>query len=88
MEFNFLEIYGKQVMAEQRKEFDFDNRLTERHIRSGRLGREELSKYLSDLPDISSKCDEIEAEVFLSEKSKIALTGEYLSSDEREDDSL
>jgi hypothetical protein len=40
----------------------FDSRLTEYNLRAGNVSKEELSKRLSELPDLADKCEKINLE--------------------------
>lgn len=67
-----------------KREFLFDNRIYQRHIRQGLLERDEFEQYLASLPDLKDACDDIGEEIYGAERSAAAVTGEY--SREEDDD--
>jgi hypothetical protein len=68
-------------MKEAKHEIYFDNRISQRSIRDGRIEREEFEQYLASLPDLESACEDISEEIFGSKISGVAVTGEYIKSE-------
>lgn len=69
----------------KRDEFLFDNRITQRNIRDGRVSREDYEKFLSTLPDLESQCEDIGEEIYGTKKHGLALTGEFSSNEQDEE---
>jgi hypothetical protein len=63
-------------------DFLLDRRISQRHIRDGRLERADLENSLNALPDLADASVEISYEVFGAEGHKVALSGEFVSSEE------
>ncbi len=72
---------------EKANDLKFDNRITQRQIRAGRLDRKEFEQHVNALPDLKDQCEEISPEIYGSDRSRLALTGEF-SSSEHDDDSM
>lgn len=66
-----------------KRDFLFDNRIYQRHIRQDLLKRDEFEQYLASLPDLKDACDDIGEEIYGVERTA-AVTGEY--SREEDDD--
>ena len=65
------------MSKEQKSEIFFDNRISQRSIRDGKLGREEFEQYLASLPDLAEACEDISEEIFGAHKSGASVTAEY-----------
>jgi hypothetical protein len=75
-------------MEKINQDFYFDSRISLRNIRAGRVDKNEFEKYLQSLPDLKDQSEELGAEIYGSERSRLAVTGEYSSSEDQDDDSI
>lgn len=73
------------MSREKANDAKFDNRISQRQIRAGRLDRKELEAYINALPDLKDHSEEISPEIYGSERSRLAVTGEFISSEHDED---
>lgn len=64
------------------REFLFDNRISQRNIRQGRLERDDFEKYLASLPDLKDFCDDIGEEIYGREHKSAAMSSDYARSEE------
>lgn len=76
------------TMEKINQDFYFDSRISLRNIRAGRVDKNEFEKYLQSLPDLKDQSEELGAEIYGSERSRLAVTGEYSSSEDQDDDSI
>jgi hypothetical protein len=60
-----------------KKEIFFDNRISQRSIREGKLKKEDYEDFLSSLPDLASSCEDISENIFGSNISGISVRSEY-----------
>ncbi|MCA9508210.1 MAG: hypothetical protein KC505_07320 [Myxococcales bacterium] len=66
----------------------FDKRISMRNIQAGRISKNDFDTYVSSLPDLEGECEELTPEVYGSDRTRLAVTGEYSSSDDRDEDHL
>jgi hypothetical protein len=76
--------WGFDVTKQNKNDFLFDNRIAQRNIRDGRVVSDDYEKYLSSLPDLSDKCEDIGEEIYSAKKPGLALTGEFVSNEQDE----
>ncbi len=59
-----------------------DNRIAQRNIKQGRLEKSVYEEFMTSLPDLSEACENISSEIYSLDKSKVALSGEFVSGEE------
>lgn len=64
------------------KEFLYDNRISQRNIRQGRLERDDFEQYLASLPDLKDFCEDIGEEIYGREHKSAAQSGDISRSEE------
>lgn len=70
------------------KDFLIDTRISERNIRAGRLNKADFESHLSSLPDLKEQCEELSFDMFSSDRSRLAVTGEYSSQEDHDEEGL
>ncbi len=70
------------------QDFYFDTRISLRNIRAGRVKKSDFENYLSSLPDLQEECEELGPDIYGSDRSRLAVTGEYSSSEEHDEDGM
>ncbi len=73
------------TMEKITENFYFDSRIVQRHIRTGKLNKVDYENYLAALPDLKEQSEELGPEIY-GERSRLALSGEYSSSSEHDED--
>lgn len=68
-----------------KNEFLLDNRIVQRNIRDGRVGRVDFDTFLASLPDLEDKCEDISNEIYGTKKPGLMLTGEFTSNEHDEE---
>jgi hypothetical protein len=69
----------------EKNECVLDNRVVQRNIRDGRLDRKVYENYLTALPDLTDKCEDIGEEIYGTKRPGLALTGEFSSNEQDEE---
>jgi len=62
------------MSTEIKDEIFFDNRISQRSIRDGKLDREEFERYIASLPDLADACEDISEEIFDTHKPNVAMS--------------
>jgi hypothetical protein len=63
----------------------FDNRIIQRNIRDGLVGREQYDNFIKSLPDLLEQCEDISEDVYRSKKPGVLLTGDFVSHENDEE---
>jgi hypothetical protein len=74
------------TMEKINQDFYYDSRISLRNIRAGRVNKADFEKYIEALPDLKDQSEELGPDVYGSERSRLAVTGEYSSSDDHDHD--
>jgi len=65
------------MSKERNNDIHFDNRISQRSIRDGKLDREEFEKYIASLPDLADACTDIGEEIYGDTRTTVTVTGDY-----------